>query len=396
MPLFTENLGLEGFMEDEESFVNLVRFATQGEKVFLGYSGGHYVNRHLGDVQLVARCVPDGKGDYEVVGLDTHCAGRCVWKSRIIRTMKNGEEDDDALKKAVMVQTLDNESMAIIHVVNADVLPSFKEDEVISLQVVALPKCIEYFKDEDEYNLSVEPAEDGNKYMIGENRLLPTGIFSKEDRIMRKSIVQYRGIVKKLLWGAMKLGDETIHPFVNCIVETQFGDLEVLHRVEDVEESQRENMEVGATVHWLGWLSGDAAILTYENGIVHDHENHLKLLAYTLADGDPERMRSVLAEDFIYSSETSSKEIDDVDAFIDWIKEVKKSGRTCHTQYATIEGINARIPDHEYPVGTRCVLIAYGSSDSYDQTAFVGVNDAGNINKIHISNNIKYQFLIDS
>jgi len=47
-------------------------------------------------------------------------------------------------------------------------------------------------------------------------------------------------------------------------------------------------------------------------------------------------------------------------------------------------------------VGTRCVLIAYGNSDSYDQIAFVGVNDAGNINKIHISNNIKYQFLIDS
>ena len=66
-------------------------------------------------------------------------------------------------------------------------------------------------------------------------------------------------------------------------------------------------------INCLARLSGDAAIYDYEEGMVKNAENNLKLVAYTLEDGDPKRLRSVAAENFHYHSDSSGKDIRDID-----------------------------------------------------------------------------------
>ena len=45
----------------------------------------------------------------------------------------------------------DGSGMLPIHIINADVLPSFLEDDVVSMQMCAFPLDINYYADEDDY-----------------------------------------------------------------------------------------------------------------------------------------------------------------------------------------------------------------------------------------------------
>lgn len=391
MPEFLHNLGLEVFTEDEDTYRKLVGHVLSQGKAIYGYFGLPYINHHLGWAQMIARIGPVVEGKYQFNALDTHCAGICYWDVRISSVMKD-PDNDDPLSKVLVVKGMDGKSLAAVHIVNADVLPSFAEDEVIRLQMIAFPEDISYYPDAQDYEATVKPDKFGKKISLGENCLFPIGIFSETNEVPVKTITQIRGVVKRLLWGEVKLGDDTINPFIDCIVETQMGEIEILHTVEMVEESQRENLKVGATVNCLCYLSGDPAINAYAHGIVLDHEHHLKLLAYSFSEGDPERLRRVLANHFTYDSEVSNKHIDNADEYIELMKHVQEKGESCHPHYATI----TQAPDDsDYPAGTRCLVLSYGSSEKFTSMAFIDMNADNKIHRIRVSKDLRYQFKID-
>lgn len=392
MPAFLKRLGLEAFAEDEESYLGFVNHILANGKAITGYYGLPYINYHMGWAQLVGRIGPKVDGKYQFNDLDTHCAGICLWDVRIVSVM-NDPENDDPLSKVLVVKGMDGSGLAVVHVVNADVLPSFAEDEAIRLQMIAFPEEISYYSDEEAYVATVEPDKFGKKLTVGENTLFPNGIFAETDKVPVKSITQIHGTVKKLLKGEVKLGEETFYPFIDCIVDTQFGEIEILHTIEDVDEAQRKHLKVGATVNCMCYLSGDAAMEEYSQGIVCNHDNHLKLLAYSLSTGDPERMRSVLADDFAYHSEASGKHIEDVDEFLSFVKFVQQEGAPCHPHFATLtecpEG------DGMYQAGTRCLALSYGDQEDYAAIAFVDMNDEDRIQRIYLSNDSGYHFKVD-
>ena len=391
MPTFLKNLGLEVFAEDEEIYSKLVGHVLSEGKAITGYTGLPYINHHLGWAQLIARVNQMEDKKLAFTGLDTHCAGICFWDVRISSIIKD-LDNDDPLSKVLVVKGMDGRSMAAVHVVNADVLPSFAEDEVIRLQMIAFPEEISYYSDAQAYDATIEPDKFGRKIALGENCLFPIGIFSESDRVPVKTLTQIRGVVKRLLWGEVKLGDDTINPFIDCIVDTQMGDIEILHTIEAVEESQRDNLKIGATVNCLCYLSGDPAIGEYDHGIVLDHEHHLKLLAYTLAEGDPERLRCVLADDFIYESEATKKRIDNPDEYIEFVKFVQAEGETCHPHYATI---TQSPEDGDHPVETRCLVLSYGASEEFNSMVFIIMNADDKIQRIHVSKDSRYRFKVD-
>lgn len=49
----------------------------------------------------------------------------------------------------------------------------------------------------------------------------------------------------------------------------------------------------------------------------------------------------------------------------------------------------------EYPVGTRCIVLADGDADDYESIAFMTMDDNGMITKIKISTDGRYHFKID-
>ncbi len=63
------------------------------------------------------------------------------------------------------------------------------------------------------------------------------------------------------------------------------------------------------------------------------------------------------------------------------------------TYFATITEIDE--PGMEYPVGTRCIVLADGDADDYESIAFMTMDDNGMITKIKISTDGRYHFKID-
>ena len=78
---------------------------------------------------------------------------------------------------------------------NGDILPSFKKDELIELQMVAFSDQAEFFADEEAYEESAPANEDGKKFMIGMNTIFPIGVFSDNDDI--KDVVQIVGTITR-------------------------------------------------------------------------------------------------------------------------------------------------------------------------------------------------------
>lgn len=387
MSHFLKNLGLEVFTENENLYTYLVRHVLSNGNAITTYYNTPYLNLHLGWVQLIARLSPHADGQPQFAGLDVHCAGLFTWDLRIVSEISDHEISIPP-NKALLVKGANDSGTAVVHVVNADVLPSFSPGEFIRLQVVAFPELISYYPDAKAYDTS--ESSTGKAALIGENRLFPTGLFCENENVLVKSLCEIRGIVKKILPGIFKLGEETFSSFIDCIVETQFGDIEILHSHEAVKASQRDYMKVGATVYCMCYLSGDPAINEYANGIILDTDHHLRLLAYSLSEGDPERMRSVLADHFVYHSESAQKHIENIDDFFVFVKDVKENAQPCHPHYATV--VQCPNGENAYPVGTHCLALTYGDSQSYSSIVFIDTNTNNKISRIYLSNDSRYRF----
>lgn len=387
-------LGLDFITEDEDTIRNFLGHVLSNGKAIHNYYGLPYINEHFGSTQIICRVGHNPEGDgLQFTGFDSHADSLCVWKMRIEHKMNNADEEDPTRVK-LLAKGLDGSSMLAIDVANGDILPSFKKDEIIELQMVAFAEKTDFFADEEAYADTVEPGPNGKKTMIGENTIFPIGFFSESEEV--KDVVQIHGTIKRMTFGTSQFDDQKIQSNIRCHVDTQLGEIVVILPFDDIEDvKNNENMREGKIIDCYARLSGDAAIYAYEKGIVKDAENNLKLVAYTLEDGDPERLRSVLAKDFVYHSENAGKHIEDVDEYIDFVKAVHGGGEIAHTYYATIASIDDGPNELEYTVGTRCAVISYESEEGYNSIIFVDTNESGEVKRIYLSKESRYHFKVD-
>lgn len=400
MAIFFENYDLDFFQEDEELMRGLWAMCIQDGKILKGYSGA-YVNHHLGDAQMILR-LRKREEKWEAIGIDTHSSGRCVWNVRIINTLPC-EGGGPFEKRCLVKRAEDGNGMAVINIVNADVLPSFAEEEEIRLQMIAASDCFHYHASEDGYNASLPKDNHGKTWGVAEGAVFPAGFLKNHSVDQETSeaddeadqYVLLQAKVKALYHGIIQLGEEKHNRFIRCIMDTQFGELEFVHTYDQVPKEERENIRVGATVSGVFRLSGDAAIYEYENGMVRDLENHLKLLRYCITGGDPERMRAVLAEDAVYQSETLHKTTCGPDDIIRHFVRVAEEGDSHYiVQMATI--VEHKEEDASmYPVGTRCAVLSQNQPDKYESIAFLDLDDDGNIKRLLITADSRYRFRVD-
>ena len=126
MPLYLNCHGLGFFQDDEETFGNLLKFVAHEGKGITGYYGLPYLNLHFGDPQMVLRTdYSEDKKSLEVKGLDNHSAGNAVWECKIGCFNINRKDADKLSRRIVVTRPDGSGGMAIINLVNADVLPSF-------------------------------------------------------------------------------------------------------------------------------------------------------------------------------------------------------------------------------------------------------------------------------
>ena len=407
MPLYLENYGLSFFGEDDDTFSGFVAQILRDGDLIVGYYGLPYVNYHFGDVQMIARTErAENEGHLEVIGIDSHVAGRAVWNVRL-HGANLKRDDEDRLTKRVLASKPDGSGAAVVNIVNADVLPSFKEGELITLQVAVFPELIGYYADEDEYAETQPDFHNGKKLLLEEGVVFPGGLlqnrnpnnpeFGKNDDM--DDINQIRGKVKSLQRGRFQIGEKTYYPYIVSTIDTQYGDLEIIHTIDQVKEAQRGNIKEGAVVDVLGVISGDAAIREYENGIVRDEEHDLTALCYMFAGGDPERLRSVLTENTVYTAEYNHSEYIGADEIIKRFRYVQKTHKGNYfARLATIteiDGGDGSGASLKYGVGKRCVVLSSDEETDYESIAFIDIDDDGRIIRLVTSVDARYHFLLD-
>ena len=401
MPLFLDNFDLGFFKDSETIFCGLLQDVVSGGTKIVGYYGIPYFNRHYGNVQLIARTDlrKDGK-NLEITGLDSHLAGRAVWTVKL-GGMNINCRDADRLTRRVAVNRLDGGGMAVVSLVNADVLPSFMENEVIRFQVVGFPELIEYFRDEDEYAEAQPSTKDGRSFLLEEGAVFPSGLLRNrnpngsefETNEHLDDIMHIRGRAKSIYYGTIELDGESQQPFLKCMIDTQYGELEIVHCINQVKEEQRNNIREGAIVDFYGTLSGDVAIYEYEKGVVHDEEHNLRALRDVLAGGDAERIRSILSGEAEYFVGCRKERFNGADAIIAQLKHIQEM--QTGEQFAHMATISDTEGETEYGKGKRCVVHAAGKTNNYQSIAFLDLDENGNISRLATSDDPRYHFRID-
>ena len=404
MPNFIDNLGLGFIYDDNETTTNFFGHLVQNGKAITGYYGCPNLFNSKGDIDFFVKTRLNDEGNLEVAGLDTHCCGRNIWELR--NTGMDITPKDSLLTERLFMfkNHADGSGMLPIHIINADVLPSFLEDDVVSMQMCAFPLDINYYADEDDYADHQPKTDDGKHWLISDGSLMALSFlhnhqmhnegdedvdYSTDDHVL------FRGTVKRLNNGVLEMHEgEKINTYIRCVIDTPYGELHFAHTIDQIEEEQRENLKVGAVVFGTCVLSGDVAIREYDQGIIKDFDNNFKLLRQVLVKGQAERMRPVLSEDAVYISEASKKSYEGIEKIVDRFNYVheEQSSKTFATP-ATIVSVDSE--DLEYPVGTRCLLISYETEDNYSAIAFLDVNEEGNITRIYITTDSRYHFRED-
>lgn len=402
-----ECLGLECLTEKEENVIALLNAICSEGKAIVGYYGYPYFNREYGLAQFIVRTELNEKDKcIEFTGLDTHLSGITVWDV-LLSGLEFQPKDADCLSRRVAVKRVsDGGGLAIVNLVNADVLPSFLENDRLHIQIVGFPEKIHYSASEEEYAAAQPEAQNKMKYLLADGAIFASGLLKnhaldnpdKDKDHYSDNFMLIRGTVKALRPGRVEFGGETFTPFISAVIHTEFGDLQIVHTLEQVEESERENIKVGATVWGVFVLSGDVAIDDYTDGIVLDEEHNLALLRYILQKGDPRRLKTVLTEDAVYVSEASGQEWSGREAIVDRLQYVSDSNpdMECFAHLATVTSVDDGEEALPYGAGKRCVILSEGEENTYDAIVFIDQDDGNHITRLTISRNARYHFQIDA
>ena len=399
-----ENYGLDFLAEDEDYLMGFVAYNAKEGKAVPTYYEGPYFYNSMGNVEFWVKTEKNINGNLQVVGFDSHGGNRCIWN--MIHTGIDITPNDVSKKERIIMFNRNDEEqggLIPIELITADVLPSMMEGDVIAMQVLALPLDIKYYASEDDYVEAQPDGKDGHKWLIGNGGLVPLSFlhnhslerYEQGKEYETDRYVQFTATVKKIYHGVFEMDGKKHNTYIRCYADTEYGELEFDHTLEQVPEEMRDNIKIGAVISGTCVLSGDVAIREYENGIIKDFEHNLKLLRYSLGKGDPERLMKVLAEDVVYETDTSGKSYHGARSIIDRFIYIHNNRDSEYsTYYATITDVEET--DMEYPIGTRCIVLADGdATDNYESIAFMTVDDDGMITKIKISTDRRYHFKFD-
>lgn len=396
-----ESYGLDFLSEDEESMMGTLGYTVQNGRAFTSYHEAPYFYMNMGRVEFWVSTVKDKDGKLSVSAFHTHCGGNHIWEMICSDIDLTPEASSETERILMMYGNKDETGMVPVDIFNADVLPSFLKGEKLKLQVVAPCWQVRYYADEEEYASAAFTDDNVKKWSLGVGSLFPlkflynhtTDRYKPGKEYVDDADVCFAATVKAVYFGKFKVEGEEHNTFLRCVADTIFGELEFHHTIEQVPEDMRQNIKIGAIISGTCILSADAAIEKYENGVVKDAENNLKLIRYSIEKGENERLRAVLTDKSVYETETSNKSYQGPDAIIaqfNYVHENHDGKYITHSAVIT----EADELSMEYPIGTKCIILA-DEQNNYESIAFVTTNHDGNIEKIKISTDSRYRFQVE-
>lgn len=403
MPVELNAIDLENVFEDDELLFNWVRHAAQEGRVFCGYSGNIYSHATYGHAEIYScLTINEEEKRVEIERFDIHVSGPCVWKV-LYSEMITKDETPYNMARLCAVKNADSGGFTIIHLINTDVLPSFLEDDEVEAQVVAFAHSVNYYADEEAFAATIPECEgmkiehlNGQKLLPAMGSVLPNGFLYghvvKEDGSCNQDdsldeLVVITGIVKNAYVKSVKLEDEPISKFIVTRIDTQFGELDIIHSRSMITDDEASIIKEGAIIHAVAVLSGDVAIKEYENGLVKDHKNDLAVLRYVILNGNASRLKLIMTDDVTYDSVNADQLIKGKSNVIDHLNFVQENTESEYFAYlATLEIVNP---------GERCIVLAEDDANNLTTIVRIEVNRDGLITKITADNDSSINFKID-
>lgn len=392
------NFGLEFLGEDETLLEGFIAHILREGNAITGYSGALSVLKIMGNVEIRVKTKKTNSGKFTVTGFDLHCGNMCVWElqhSGIDISLKSSDDSDCV----AIFSKPDTGGMIPVEIITADVLPGLMKDDILTVQMVALPLSISYYSDENEYEDAQPADKTGKKWLMNTGSMAPLSFlynhqpdrYEQGKEYASDRYVEFTAKVKEVLHGTFKLGEEEHNTFIRCFADTEYGELEFVHTLEQVAEELRGNIRPGAIISGTCILSGDVAINEYEKGIVKDFEHNLRLMRYSLCKGSPQRVSTVLADDAIYETDSTSHKISGHKKILRELNYIRS--KSYSTYYATITN---PLNSNEYPTGMRCIaLSSTDSEDNCESLLFIDTDDSGLISRIKLCKSSGYFFRID-
>lgn len=405
--------GLEYLDETQEDRQKLLVHIAKHAESFKGYRG-IYLNYYMDSVQYCLSAVKNASGQYEVINMDVHNTGREIWTCRV-RNMLRCDEDNP-LSRRIMVSTEDNESFAVVELINSDILPSYEEGEIIRFQVTGQALRVHYYENEEEFiqaegiEIKDHPVLKPGKMVNGEGMIIASGFLNQhmvrkdqtQEREIDPEVDSYsavRGTVKRLRIYDVKLGDQMASRYIECMIDTQFGKLPIVHSLSAVPAEERKRVKEGAVISVVCGLSGDVLIDDYDQGIVLDEENNRKLLRSCFnSHGNWERLRVALADNCRYESEGSGKRIQGKDDIIAFLEDRERKQIEANVRYdavyATLEKPICDTEAYDGEEGKEVVVLFAHGEERWLSVVFSHTNEEGLIDEIFLSQNDRHRIRI--
>lgn len=385
--LFLKEIGLDCFSE-EENFNLLANYVLRKGKPFYGYQG-FYIYHSLGYAEIIAHVIPNEERQVnECIGFSSHVMGNNFWRLTIA---EDGVMDDegDSLSKCVFFHNPELENCVFpVHLVHADVLPSFMPGEKVTMQIQAFPYEIEYFKDEESYRAKHGVKMMGKFVDVKDGNILNMRI---DDGCLIKATVKH---VKRLDTFDVEGNAQT---FLAVTVETPYGDLSLCHREDAVDADQKEFIKEDSIVRTLCVLSGDVAVGEYQDGAVFDEEHALKVLREALTNGDFSRCHNLFADDVKYVGMDGEIKHDSKAECLKYLNDTaaKIGNRNVYVYHATVLGETDNMPKVSYEEGKRVLLVSYDTPATFTQILALEMNEDNEVAKLIMQDCRHYKIEID-
>lgn len=394
-------LGLDEIFDTEEMIVGLFRLILHEGRPIIGYYGDPYIHKKMGTAEFVLRLEQNKREDngesyLEVIGCDTHNSNGCVWDTKLVFAGYVPEDNDKLAMRVGVCNAKTESGFAIVNLLNADVLPSYQANECIKMQMAGFAVDVDYYTDEQEY------ANEVDGILMENGTIIPTTFLQNRnpDSEQYNQLSEYEdinlvaGVVKNLYHGTFENSDEKLDLYIRCEIDTNFGPLEIIHTLDCVKEEQIERFRVGSKVVAQVVLSGDVAIYDYENGIVRNEVNDLKALAYAFENNKAKRLNRLLSDDCQYVSQAGNTAVLGKENVMNHMTDVAQTTSHryfAHKAYLLDSKHETELSHHE---GEKCLVLASDNEDNLESIVFIEYNDSGQISKIELTTDSRYEFYI--
>ena len=387
---FTDTIGVGELLRDEENLDVFLSAAQKEARALQGYVGC-YARFALGSVEYNLHLLENEDGNHQIIGMDSHAGGNCIWHVRFADAHFLGEEDgeeneEDALSKCVFCTSLDEEDESCVPVtlVHADVLPCYSPGEPVAMQVAAFPQKINYYPDEETCDkATVVENRDGLKFVYGNGRMLTLYGIDALVKGVVKSVEHHETVT-------FVKGKPEKRMYCYVVIDTQFGPLPLCHSEDMVPEAERQWIRKGACLVTNCVVSGDVAIGEYKDGAVYDEIHDLKLIRQCLSAKDFWRAWNVFAEDAVYISDDFGKRAESWDAVLEKLQSLADEMRKAENKFnrtwlVRVDSYEGEKEENRKYIGHLALAYCQYEKEGLDSLMFVETNEDGKIAKLYVS-----------